>query len=194
MTSHEDVGFLRRTLRALGRALRRGILGRASPEHMKQFTASDEYWDRVIAAQLGWPLEQPGPSVGDTPRDPWEPEYEPVHGWTSRQLKDYLRRNPGYRPAYEAELQLRCHARVILGAGAPEDWEKPPGGEVVAAPVPEAAARMTPDRLDHEGPFCTPNTKVRKNELVRIPGREMTKAQSSLKSILDISKTTNGRA
>jgi hypothetical protein len=31
-------------------------------------------------------------------------EYEPVHGWTKRQLDGYLARNPGYRPTYEAEL------------------------------------------------------------------------------------------
>ena len=44
---------------ALGRALKRGILGKSTHEYMKQFTGSDKYWDRVIAAQLGWPQEQP---------------------------------------------------------------------------------------------------------------------------------------
>jgi hypothetical protein len=34
-----------------------------------------------------------------------EPEFEPVHGWTRRQLDDYLWRNPDYRPAYEAMLR-----------------------------------------------------------------------------------------
>jgi hypothetical protein len=33
------------------------------------------------------------------------PGYEPVHGWTRRQLGDYLARNPGYRPAFVVELQ-----------------------------------------------------------------------------------------
>ena len=59
MTSPEGPGFLRRLLRALGGALQRGILGKAADDHLKQFTGSDEYWDRVIAAQLGWPRQQP---------------------------------------------------------------------------------------------------------------------------------------
>jgi hypothetical protein len=37
-------------------------------------------------------------------RRPPETVYEPVHGWTQRQLDGYLARNPGYRPTYEAEL------------------------------------------------------------------------------------------
>jgi hypothetical protein len=114
MTSPKDPGWLRRILTALGRALSRGILGRASPDYMKQYTGSDEYWDRVIAAQLGWPLVQSRRTGGDTARHPSEMEYEPVHGWTLRQREDYLRRNPNYRPAYEAELQHRrhpCHPR-----------------------------------------------------------------------------------
>jgi hypothetical protein len=55
MTSHESPGLLHRMLTALGAALRRGILGKSSHDYMKQFTGSDEYWDRVIAAQLSWP-------------------------------------------------------------------------------------------------------------------------------------------
>lgn len=62
MTSHESPGFLHRMLRALGRALRRGILGKSSSDYMKQFTGSDEYWDRLIAAQRGWPQKQPAKS------------------------------------------------------------------------------------------------------------------------------------
>jgi hypothetical protein len=33
------------------------------------------------------------------------PEEEPVHGWTKRQLDDYLARNPGYRATYEIALE-----------------------------------------------------------------------------------------
>jgi hypothetical protein len=58
MTSQESPGLLRRIFTALGRALKRGILGRSTHDYMKQFTGSDEYWDRVIAAQLGWPQKQ----------------------------------------------------------------------------------------------------------------------------------------
>jgi hypothetical protein len=59
MTSHETPGYLRRMWTALRSALKRGVLGKSSHDYMKQFTGSDEYWDRVIAAQLGWPQEQP---------------------------------------------------------------------------------------------------------------------------------------
>lgn len=55
MTTPESSGFWRRILAALGR----GLLGKASDGYMKQFTGSDEYWDRAIAAQLGWPKKQP---------------------------------------------------------------------------------------------------------------------------------------
>jgi hypothetical protein len=95
MTSHESPGFLHRMLIALGRALRRGILGKSSHDYMKQFGGSDEYWDRV---------------------------YEPVHGWTKRQYDDYMGRNPGYRATYEAELQRHCFAVVHGGNGASFDW------------------------------------------------------------------------
>ena len=52
MTGHESPGSLRRSLTALGGALRRGILGKSSRDHMKQFTGGDEYWDQVIAARM----------------------------------------------------------------------------------------------------------------------------------------------
>lgn len=103
MTGHERPGFLRRALRALGRVLKRGILGKSSHDYMKQFTGDDEYGDRVTAAQRGWPQQ----SVGEMVRRPPEPEYEPVHGWTKRQLDAYLARNPGYRATYDAALRKR---------------------------------------------------------------------------------------
>ena len=50
-------GAFRRFLAALGGALRRGILGKSDRPYSKQFTGSDGYWERVIAAQRGWPRE-----------------------------------------------------------------------------------------------------------------------------------------
>jgi hypothetical protein len=47
--------------------------------------------------------------------------YEPVYGWTKRQLEDYLARNPGYRPTYEAELRKRGLAAAPEVNGAPLD-------------------------------------------------------------------------
>jgi hypothetical protein len=50
MTSHRP-GFLRR----ISTAFKRGILGKSSHDYTKQFTGNDEYWNRAIAAHLGWP-------------------------------------------------------------------------------------------------------------------------------------------
>ena len=140
MTSHASPRFLRRILRALGGALKRGILGKSTHDHMKQFTGSQAYWDRVISAQLGWPQEQlpkpdwdrfpssgdaavgARPSVRDNAPCPSQPEYEPVHGWTKRQLDDYLARNPGYSSTYEGELQKRCYAATPEANGSLLDW------------------------------------------------------------------------
>ena len=95
MASQENPRLWRRLWRALGRAVRCGILGKASRAYMKQFSGGDEYWQ---AFQRSWLQNQPAePSP--------EPEYEPVHGWTTRQLADYLARNPRYRSTYEAELR-----------------------------------------------------------------------------------------
>jgi hypothetical protein len=57
---------------------------------MKQFSGGDEYWQAFQRSWLRNQPSEPGP----------EPEYEPVHGWTTRQLADYLARNPGYRSTY----------------------------------------------------------------------------------------------
>lgn len=70
---------------------------------MKQFTGSDEYWDNAIAAQRDWAEKQP-------PKPDPGGEYQPVHGWSKRQLDDYLTRNPTYVPMYEAELQKHRQA------------------------------------------------------------------------------------
>jgi hypothetical protein len=117
MTSLENSGFLSRLLATLGRALKRGILGRASDDATKRLTENCAYWDRVIAASFAGAPEQSSPNVGSTARGSPEPEFEPVHAWTRRQLVDYLRRNPDYRPAYEAELHHRCRVRSVLSPG-----------------------------------------------------------------------------
>jgi hypothetical protein len=122
MTSHESPGLLRRAWTALGVSLRRGLLGKSSPDYLKQFTGSAEYWDRAIAAQLGWPQEQP-PQVVRRARP--EPQYEPVHGWTERQLDDYLARNPGYRSTYEAALHQQRSAVAPEVNGSSPGWFRP---------------------------------------------------------------------
>lgn len=49
----------------------------------------------------------PSGRTGTGVRRPPESECEPVHGWTRRQLDDYLVRNPAYRAPYEAKLANR---------------------------------------------------------------------------------------
>ncbi len=108
MKSHGGPGLWRRLLTAVGGALKRGMLGKSGHDYMKQFAASDEYWDEALAAQLGWPQKQPRKPDADrfeNPGGPPQPEFEPVHGWTKRQLDDYLARNPGYRSTYQTQLQ-----------------------------------------------------------------------------------------
>ena len=95
MTSSVTPSWLQRTWNALGRALKRGLLGKSSHDYMKQFTGSDS-----APARPNWPQDHPV-----TPHP--EPRYEPVHGWTTRQSDEYLARNPAYRPIYEAELARR---------------------------------------------------------------------------------------
>lgn len=99
-------GICRRLLTAVGSGLKRVVLGKSGHDYMKRFAASDEYWDDVLAAQRPQ-IQRPGSnrdcfeSAGRSPR----PQFEPVHGWTKRQLDDYLARNPSYRSTYETELQ-----------------------------------------------------------------------------------------
>jgi hypothetical protein len=115
MASHKRSALVRRIFTALGRALKRGLLGRSTHDYMSHFTGSDDYWDRAIAAQVGWaPIEplkpvpdrsrdaingkmRPGPGGGHFTRASSDSEYEPVHGWTRRQLRDYLVHNPGHK-------------------------------------------------------------------------------------------------
>lgn len=128
MRNPQKSGRVRRMAAALGRWL----LGKTSHEYMKQFTGTNAYFDRAIAAQLGWPLKRPAkleskklgasesaahscvPAVGDPDCRPADPDYELVHGWPKAQLGNYLKRNPAYRPAYDAQ------ARIALAAAHPK--------------------------------------------------------------------------
>lgn len=59
MSTNESPGLLKRMWSAIGRALKRGILGKSDDAYTKQFTGNDAYWDRVIAAQLGCQQHRP---------------------------------------------------------------------------------------------------------------------------------------
>jgi hypothetical protein len=153
MTSHERSGFWRRVLAALGRGLRRAILGKSSCEYVKRFTGSDEYGDRAMAARLGWPQHQGarGPARG-----PLEPQYEPVYGWTRRQRDDYLARNPGRRSAYEAELDERRRGASPMDARRRSPAHLLPDGDGPILRLGTAGA---------SGPRCLPE-----HETVEAPG------------------------
>jgi hypothetical protein len=73
MTNGENSGFLGRRLAALGGALGRALLGKSAHSYMKQFTGSADYWDRVLAAQRGWPRERLAGSDGDRFGSPVNP-------------------------------------------------------------------------------------------------------------------------
>jgi hypothetical protein len=106
----------------------------------KRLTGSTEYWERAIAAQLGWPLKQhpkrdpdalPStddvllfgePSLRETSGARAEPEFEPVYGWTRRQLNDFLTRNPAFVATYEAELGKRRLAGAARAKESPLTW------------------------------------------------------------------------
>jgi hypothetical protein len=136
MTSQESPGFLRRMLTALGGALKRGILGKSSHGYMKQFTGSDEYANRAIAAQQGWPQKQPA-------KPDLEPEYEPVHGWTRRQLDEYLARNPAYRSTYENELQKHPNQNDEGSERCePKNYERRPKSERGHTNIPHRSRKM----------------------------------------------------
>jgi hypothetical protein len=66
MTSPTRPGFLH-LLTAFGLALARGILGKSSYQHISQYTGNAEYWDRVVAAQSGWPQKRPAKSESASP-------------------------------------------------------------------------------------------------------------------------------
>ena len=66
-SNRERPGLSRRLLTALGGAIKRGVLGKSSHEYMKQFTGGDEYWDKVIAAERGWPQQQSPKPIENVP-------------------------------------------------------------------------------------------------------------------------------
>jgi uncharacterized membrane protein YeaQ/YmgE (transglycosylase-associated protein family) len=57
---------------------------------------------RRLWATLGGVLQR---RIPGKPSHDYMKEYEPVHGWTRRQLVWYLTRNPGYRSTYEAAVR-----------------------------------------------------------------------------------------
>jgi hypothetical protein len=54
-------GLLKRSLCAIQRA----VLGKSSGAFLEHLTGSNEYWNRVLAAQAGWPQQSP-PGVDET--------------------------------------------------------------------------------------------------------------------------------
>ena len=58
MKTQEGSGPLRRWWAAVGSAIRRAVLGKSCHDYARQFTGTEAYWDRVIAAQMGWPRQQ----------------------------------------------------------------------------------------------------------------------------------------
>ncbi len=125
MRDREGAGFWRRALAAASGVLLRGIQGKSGNGYLTRFAGDEEYWERAIAAQLGWPGEGPrgtephpsgspgGAASGERPdgRDAAghrpESEYEPVYGWTKRQFDGYMARNPSSRSAYESTAELQ---------------------------------------------------------------------------------------
>jgi hypothetical protein len=84
MANHEGGGFVRRIVTALGRALERALLGKSAPSYVKQFTGSDEYWERALAAQAGWPRKPPP-----------QPEPDRVPGPVNAPVRAGLAGSPG---------------------------------------------------------------------------------------------------
>lgn len=79
--------------RRLWSAVKRVVLGKSSQDYMEQFSPGPGYWDSTAAAQRN------GHSAMT------ESETEPVHGWSARQLHDYLARNPDYEAIYREKLR-----------------------------------------------------------------------------------------
>jgi hypothetical protein len=64
MGSDGSSGFWLRALRAL----KRGMLGKSSPEVLEHLTGSSRYWERALGARSGWPRTGPlEPNVGSLP-------------------------------------------------------------------------------------------------------------------------------
>jgi hypothetical protein len=102
-SGEQHLRSLQRALAKLGSVLRRGILGQAEHDSVNTFHGREEYWDRAIAGQIGWPAN---PDARDDIR-PEEAEFDPVYGLPERELQSWLARNPAFRPAYEAQSARR---------------------------------------------------------------------------------------
>jgi hypothetical protein len=80
MMNQQSPGLWQRAFSAAIGVLKRGLLGKSGSAYMKQFSGSDEYWERSIAAQLGWPEKQPPGQVPDHAPDPVRSPVEPGNG------------------------------------------------------------------------------------------------------------------
>jgi hypothetical protein len=119
MTNHEKPGFFRRLLAATGDVLARSFLGKSAPGYMKQFGGSDAYWDRAIAAQLGWP-QKPAPGPG--------PDHSPSSGAAAPHAGPGVRDTARCPPEPEPELSPgRDQAPTRRRVGTQPEPEKPVG-------------------------------------------------------------------
>lgn len=66
MKDRKGKGSFRRALAASGGVLLRWIPGKSGNGYLRRFTGDDEYWERAIAAQLGWPREGRRPPCNDS--------------------------------------------------------------------------------------------------------------------------------
>src|SRR5678815_951486 len=98
MTNPKSPRWFGRIMAAIRRTLGRAVLGKSSHAHMKQFGASDGWWDNVLAANRRCHEEQSRTTAPDCPlylngsatptvriasevvRGSPASEYEPVHG------------------------------------------------------------------------------------------------------------------
>jgi len=146
MKDREGSGFFRWAAAASGGVLLRCIQGKSGNGYLRRFAGDDEYWEQAVAAQLCWRREGRRSPVND-PRAGQDPAtsgkepgtraavrgsigkvYEPVYGWTERQLDGYLARNPGFRSDYESAVAsqesvkpTRSERAAVLSASPEEE-------------------------------------------------------------------------
>jgi hypothetical protein len=89
MAAAPKTNFVSRFLASLDKAFGPLVLGKASNYYMERYANGGT----------------PNPDAPTPPAAKAKTVYEPVFGWTPAQLDDYLTRNPGFRPTYEARLQ-----------------------------------------------------------------------------------------
>jgi hypothetical protein len=68
MTSPKHQGPVASVLGRIWRALKRAILGKSTYEYLSEIAGGDEYWDRMIAAEQGWPEASPSLEKARGPR------------------------------------------------------------------------------------------------------------------------------